>query len=216
MIVLPGGMPGAKNLAESNELKELLWTFSKAGKYCAAICAAPMVLANAGLINNAYTCYPGFETHVSKNPPSKENVIIDDKIITSKGPGTAYDFGLALLEIMCGKACPFDAIHVVNGIAVVDKDSCKACGKCVEACPKHLIELLPYDSHYAVTCSSKDKGPDAMKVCSVSCIGCGLCKKNCPNEAIEIENFLAKIDYAKCTNCGTCKEKCPKKAINNI
>ncbi len=116
----------------------------------------------------------------------------------------------------CVKACPFDAIHVVDGIAVVDKEACKACGKCVEACPKHLIELVPYDSKYAVGCSSKDKGPDAMKVCSVSCIGCGLCKKNCPNEAIEIENFLAKIDYDKCINCGTCKEKCPKKAINNI
>lgn len=116
----------------------------------------------------------------------------------------------------CVKACPFDAIHVENGIAVVDKETCKACGKCVAACPKHLIDLIPYDSKYAVTCSSKDKGPDAMKTCQVSCIGCGLCKKNCPNEAIEVENFLATIQYDKCVGCGACKEKCPKKSINLI
>lgn len=116
----------------------------------------------------------------------------------------------------CMKACPFDAIHIINNVAVVDKEACKACAKCVAACPKHLIELVPYDSQYAVSCSSKDKGPDAMKTCKVSCIGCGLCKKNCPNEAIDVVDNLAAIDYDKCTNCGTCKEKCPKKSINRI
>lgn len=116
----------------------------------------------------------------------------------------------------CVKACPFDAIRVINGVAVVDKDVCKACGKCVEACPKGLIELIPYDSKYAVSCSSKDKGPDAMKKCDVSCIGCGLCKKNCPKEAIEVNDFLAKIDQEKCVGCGVCASKCPKKSINKI
>ncbi len=74
----------------------------------------------------------------------------------------------------CVKACQFDAIHVINGVAVVDKDACKACGKCIEACPKKLISLIPYESNYAVACSSLDKGPDAMKKCDVACIGCGL------------------------------------------
>lgn len=113
----------------------------------------------------------------------------------------------------CVKACPFDAVHVVNGIAVVDKEACKACGKCVAACPKQLIELVPYESKHLVACSSKDKGPVVMKACQSGCIGCQLCKKNCPAEAIQVEDFLAKIDYDKCTNCGTCVEKCPKKAI---
>ena len=63
----------------------------------------------------------------------------------------------------CVKACPFDAIHVVDGVAVVDKDTCKACGKCVAACPKHLIELLPVSAKHIVQCSSKDKGKDVMK-----------------------------------------------------
>ena len=113
----------------------------------------------------------------------------------------------------CVQACPFDAIHVVNGVAVVDREQCKACGKCVEACPKKLISLIPYDAPYQVACSSKDKGPVAMKACDVACIGCGLCKRNCPADAVTVENFNAAIDPEKCTGCGTCIEKCPKTSI---
>lgn len=116
----------------------------------------------------------------------------------------------------CVKACPFDAIHVVNGVAVVDKEKCKACGKCVEVCPKNLITLIPYDAKYAVACSSKEKGPVTMKECSVGCIGCQLCKKNCPSEAVEIADFNATIDYEKCVGCGACAGKCPRKSIVNI
>ena len=83
----------------------------------------------------------------------------------------------------------------------------------MEICPKHLIELIPYDAKYAVACSSKEKGPVVMKECTAGCIGCPLCKKNCPSEAVEVSEFLAKIDYDKCSGCGTCAEKCPKKSI---
>lgn len=113
----------------------------------------------------------------------------------------------------CVKACAFDAIHVVNGIAVVDKEKCKACGKCVEACPKNLIDMVPYSAKYLVSCNSKDKGPVAMKACTNACIGCQLCAKNCPAEAITVTDFCAQIDYSKCIDCGTCVDKCPKKAI---
>ena len=113
----------------------------------------------------------------------------------------------------CVKVCPFDAIHVKDGIAVVDREKCRQCGKCVEACPKHLISLIPYDAKDVVACSSKDKGPITMKACSVGCIGCGLCVKNCPQGAVKVENFCAEIDQEKCIGCGICKEKCPKKAI---
>ncbi len=113
----------------------------------------------------------------------------------------------------CASVCPFDAIHVVDGVAVVDRDKCKACGKCVSVCPKHLISLIPYDAEYAVACSNTQKGPVAMKQCKAACIGCSLCAKNCPNDAVKIENFNATIDYEKCANCGTCLEKCPRKSI---
>lgn len=113
----------------------------------------------------------------------------------------------------CVRACPFDAIHVVNGVALVDKDACKACNKCVEACPKNLIEMIPYSANRIVACSSKDKGPVVNKACGVGCIACQLCKKNCPSDAIVVEDNLARIIYDKCKDCGICKEKCPKKTI---
>lgn len=113
----------------------------------------------------------------------------------------------------CVKICPFDAIHIMNGIAVVDQEACKACGKCVAICPRHLIELIPYEAPVAVTCASKDKGKDVMAGCSVGCIGCGICEKQCEFDAIKVENNIAHIDYDKCTGCGKCVEKCPKKII---
>lgn len=113
----------------------------------------------------------------------------------------------------CVEVCPFDAIHVVNGVAVVDREKCRACGKCVEVCPKHLISLIPYEAQTEVACRSTDKGPVTMKVCGVGCIGCGICVKNCPAQAVAVTDFHAQIDQEKCTGCGVCVEKCPKKAI---
>ena len=115
----------------------------------------------------------------------------------------------------CEKVCPFDAIHVKDGVAVVDAEKCKACGKCVDICPRHIIALEPYKTkkHVSIPCSSKAKGPVVMKVCSNGCIGCGLCAKSCPKQAITVENFLAKIDYDKCVGCTLCAQKCPRGLI---
>lgn len=113
----------------------------------------------------------------------------------------------------CVKACPFDAIHILDGVAVVDKEACKACGKCVAACPKKLIELIPYSQKTFVQCNSHAKGKALMDVCLVGCIGCRLCVKNCEAGAITVTDFLAHIDPSKCTNCGVCADKCPRKII---
>lgn len=115
----------------------------------------------------------------------------------------------------CERVCPFDAIHVINGVAVVDKDKCKACGKCIKVCPRNLIEMVPYEAKYLVACSSKEKGAATTKSCTIGCIGCGLCKKNCEADAITVEDNLAKIDYEKCVACGICAQKCPKHSIIN-
>ena len=132
-------------------------------------------------------------------------------MMQNNGPKTC-NYG-CLGEGTCVKACPFDAIHIVDGVAVVDKDACKACGKCIAVCPKNLIELVPYDQKHLVNCSSQDKGKDVMAACSVGCIGCRLCVRVCEDEAITVVNNIAHIDPAKCTNCGKCAEKCPKKII---
>lgn len=114
----------------------------------------------------------------------------------------------------CVKACPFDAVHIVDGIAVVDKEACKACGKCIKACPKDLIELVPYDAKHIVKCNSKDFGKTVMQACKVGCIGCKMCVRVCEAGAVTVENNIAHIDQEKCTGCGACAEKCPKKIIS--
>ena len=113
----------------------------------------------------------------------------------------------------CVKVCRFDAIHVVGGVAVVDKEKCKACGQCVAHCPKHLIELVPYEQKHMVQCSSGDKGKAVMNACDVGCIGCKKCERTCEAGAITVEGNVAHIDPDKCTNCGACKEACPRKII---
>lgn len=113
----------------------------------------------------------------------------------------------------CVKACAFDAIYVVDGVAVVDKEKCVACGKCAAVCPNHLIEIVPYDAKHLVQCSSHDKGKEVKTKCDNGCIGCTLCLKQCEFEAIHMENNVAVIDYEKCTNCGKCAAKCPAKVI---
>ena len=104
----------------------------------------------------------------------------------------------------CVKACNFNAIRVINGIAHIDKEKCKACGQCVAVCPHHLIELIPYEQTVKVSCSSQDKGKATMNACDKGCIGCKKCEKNCPVQAITVTDNVAHIDYEKCTNCGLC------------
>lgn len=113
----------------------------------------------------------------------------------------------------CVSVCQFDAIHIIDGVAVVDREKCKACKKCIAVCPNHLIELVPYDANYKVACNSKDKGKDVKDACDAGCIGCKICEKQCQFDAIHVEDNLAKIDYSKCKLCGACAAKCPSKII---
>ncbi len=113
----------------------------------------------------------------------------------------------------CVKVCQFDAIHVIDGVAVVDKEKCTSCGLCIKECPNHLIELVPYNTQHFVRCSSKDKGKDVKAGCSIGCIGCMMCVRACEYDAVKVENNLARIDYSKCTNCGKCAQKCPTRVI---
>ena len=105
LLVLPGGMPGAATLGESEELRKLLLHFAEIGKPLAAICAAPMVLGKLGLLQGKKaTCYPGFEPYLEGAEYTAALVEKDGHVITGKGPGAAMDFAFALVELLEGKA----------------------------------------------------------------------------------------------------------------
>ena len=156
-------------------------------------------------------------TGCGQNYKQYNYVGLHDCVAASKLPGggdLGCSYGCLGLG-SCEKVCPFDAIHVIDGVAKVDEEKCKACNKCVDVCPRHIIALEPYKTkrHVTIPCSSHDKGVDARKVCDNGCIGCSLCAKSCPKEAITMVNNLAVIDYEKCIGCGICAQKCPRKLI---
>lgn len=115
----------------------------------------------------------------------------------------------------CAKACPFDALHMVNDFPEVDETKCTSCGKCVSACPKGLFELVSLSGLVHIRCESTDKGKRVRKYCKVGCIGCKKCETVCKFDAVHIEDNLARIDYEKCTSCGMCVKECPTGTILN-
>jgi len=106
MVVLPGGLPGADHLRDDARIIELLKTMAASDRYTAAICAAPRVLARAGLLDGKRaTSYPGaLDTDVIPGIEYLETAVVTDgRVITSRGPGTAMDFALTLIETLVGK-----------------------------------------------------------------------------------------------------------------
>jgi 4-methyl-5(b-hydroxyethyl)-thiazole monophosphate biosynthesis len=107
MVVLPGGLPGAQYLDDDLRVHRILQRHHAAQRYTAAICAAPKVLANAGLLDGrAATWYPGAVTAADypRVSPRQEPVVVDGQVVTSRGPGTAMDFALALIGLLTGEA----------------------------------------------------------------------------------------------------------------
>lgn len=104
MIVLPGGMPGTKNLEAYEPLMELVDTFYKEDRYVAAICAAPRILGHRGILKGRKACsYPDAETHLDGAKVTRSSVETDGRVITSRGMGCAIDFGLAIVEAFQGR-----------------------------------------------------------------------------------------------------------------
>lgn len=100
-LILPGGMPGTTNLAADERVIKLLQDFCAAGKLTAAICAAPTVLAKAGLLKGRHAvCYPGLEGKLTGAEPGDEPVVRDGTVITSRGVGTALPFALELVAYL--------------------------------------------------------------------------------------------------------------------
>lgn len=116
----------------------------------------------------------------------------------------------------CKAVCDYDAIKIQDGLAVIDREKCVACGVCTAACPKNLIAVQTKKNAVYVGCSSTATGAKTRKSCQVGCIGCRKCEKACKFEAITVEDNLAKIDPEKCKNCGLCVKECPTNAIADL
>ncbi len=116
----------------------------------------------------------------------------------------------------CVRACKFDALHIVDGLATVDYDKCTGCTACSKACPRNLIEMVPFghENMMTVACSSICTGKVTRTMCQVGCIGCGICTKQ--SDAFSVTDNLARMDYAKYAPCGeneAAMNKCPTGVI---
>lgn len=116
----------------------------------------------------------------------------------------------------CVAACKFDALHIIDGLATVDYDKCTGCTACSKACPRNLIEMVPFshENMMTVACSSKETGKSTRAYCKVGCIGCGLCARQ--TDIFTVENNLARLDYTKFQSnekTETAMNKCPTKVI---
>ncbi len=114
----------------------------------------------------------------------------------------------------CVKACQFDAMHIVDGVAKVDRSKCVGCGACADTCPKSIIKMIPESLKVIPACGNKDKGAKVMKMCDFGCIGCMKCQRECPADAIVVKDNLAVVDPEKCVGCGHCADICPRHIIN--
>lgn len=122
----------------------------------------------------------------------------------------------------CVASCPFDAIHIVDGLATVDYEACTGCGACAEICPRNIISMVPFKKQrmLAVACSNQDSGKFVKQVCKVGCIGCKACQRAAGN-LFSVENGVARINYDEydpesMEAALLAVEKCPMKRIIEV
>ena len=209
--------------------------FAGCGQYAKA------VLKDPGLLGK---CAPGgratsgkiakiLNLHVSESGPAKRPVVhcrahTDDKTIYAKYHGIQSCLAAnALANVQacafgclgfgdCVRVCKFDALHMADGLAQVDYDKCTGCTACAKACPRNLIEMVPFghEKMMVVACSSKETAKSTRSMCKAGCIGCGLCAKQ--SDLFKVQDNLARVDYEKyqpTDQTEAAMNKCPTKVI---
>ena len=116
----------------------------------------------------------------------------------------------------CTRACRYDAIHSIDGLATVDYEKCIGCKACARVCPRNIITMVPFKAErmLVVACSNQDKGPDVKEVCEVGCIGCTACSRHA--DPMQMAGNLPMIDYDRYggeTDFAVARQKCPRASM---
>lgn len=187
----PGGAETAKKIAEILNLQ-----VSGSGAPM-----RPIVRCNAKIIDKKfYAEYTGIVSCTAANA-------LPNVMACKYG---CLDFG------DCVKACKFDAIHIVEGLATVDYSKCTGCTACVKACPREIIEMVPFTNNKMLTvaCKSQETGKDTRGMCEAGCIACKICTKQ--SDMFVMKGNLAAVDYSKYNDDEAAQNaaaKCPAKVI---
>ena len=218
--ILPGvncggcGFAGCAVFAEAVVSKDASYKGCPAGGGTTATKIAEIVGINPSVSSRkvAFIKCHGMDSNVKRNYiyDGPKSCVAASQLATGGNKSCTYScIGLA----SCKNVCVFDAIDMIDSIAVVNSAKCTACGRCITVCPKKLIEIVPDNSKVRVACHSEDKGRLVKINCRAGCIGCTLCQRSCKEGAITVANNIARIDYEKCTQCLECVNKCPTRAI---
>jgi len=209
--------------------------FAGCSKYAEAVAEKPDLIGK---------CAPGgtetsekiagiLNLQISDSGPAKRPIVhcrahTDDKTVYGKYQGIPTCISAnALANVQackfgclgfgdCCYACKFGALDIIDGLAMVDYEKCTGCGACSKACPRNLIEMVPFshENMMTVACRSYETGKTTRSMCKVGCIGCGLCAKQ--TDLFTVEDNLARLDYEKyqpTEQTETAMDKCPTGVI---